>query len=88
MGAENKKRLNKELLNVFCKPWKQVDRVRDFIGERDNIYRVSDVEVAQELGLAPTTVGAMKYRNSPVFTLYVLKWCLKNNLDPLLFIKK
>lgn len=83
-----KKELNKDLLNVFAKPWKQVDKIRAFISERDDIYRASDAMVAKELNLAPTTVGNMKTRNSVIFTLYVLKWAMDKNLEPMQFIKK
>lgn len=83
-----KRQLNKDLLNVFLKPWQQVDKVRAFVGERDGIYRATDAIVAKELELCPTTIGNMKSRNSPIFTLYVLKWALKNNIDAMAFIKK
>ena len=83
-----KKELNKDLLNVFEKPWKQVDKIRAFISEKNGIYRATDADVARELNVAPTTVGNMKARNIVIFTLYVLKWAMDNNLEPMQFIKK
>jgi hypothetical protein len=79
--------LKEDFLDTFAKPWIMVERVRLFMTGRDD-RKIYDFDVALELGLTKTALGSYKNRTSATFTLYVIKWCMINNLDILEFIKK
>jgi len=79
---------NEAMKKAFLKPWQQVEKIRCFLSGRDNIYRVTDKYIANEIGISSQQVSNMKSRDSAVFVLYILDWCFKKNIDPKLFLKK
>jgi hypothetical protein len=82
------KQVKEDLFDVFLKPWQTIELIRAFMGKRDRVYKIHDMDIAKEIEISPMHLGSFKSRGTPTFALYVLKWCLKNNLDIREFIQK
>lgn len=75
-----------DFLDVLAKPWVQIERIRSYLQKSSNV-KIMDLQICEALGLPKNALSSYKSRTSSTFSLYVVKWCLKNNLDIKEFIE-
>jgi hypothetical protein len=79
--------LQKDFLEVYAKPWVMIERVRAHY-MKSLERKILDMEICTELKISKNGLSSYKNRNSPTFTLYIIRWCIENNLSIKEFIQK
>ena len=69
------------ILNKHFTPvWEMVENFRLHLA-KEKKKKISDLEIAKELGLNRATMAQHKHDNSTSFLSYLSIYCIKNNID-------
>ena len=71
----------KMILNKHFTPvWEMVENFRLHLA-KEKKKKISDLEIAKELGLNRATMAQHKHDNSSIFLSYLSIYCIINNVD-------
>lgn len=78
---------NLELLNSVSPTWEIIENIRFYLA---NKYKkiISEKDIAKELGLNYNSLANLKTRNSRTILMYIVIFCVKNNLDIRNFVRE
>ncbi len=78
---------NKDLLDTVSPTWEIIENIRFYLAHKKKKI-INEAEIAKELKLSYNTLANFKSRNSKTILMYVVVWCVNNELDIRNFIKK
>jgi hypothetical protein len=77
---------NLELLNSVSPTWEIIENIRFYLAHK-NKRIISEKDIAKELGLNYNSLANLKSRNSRTILMYIVIFCVKNNLDIRNFVR-
>lgn len=77
---------NLELLNSVSPTWEIIENIRFYLAHK-NKKIISEKDIAKELGLNYNSLANLKTRNSRTILMYIVIFCVKNNLDIRNFVR-
>lgn len=77
---------NLELLNSVSPTWEIIENIRFYLAHK-NKKIISEKDIAKELGLNYNSLANLKTRNSRTILMYIVIFCVKNNLDIKNFVR-
>lgn len=71
----------KKLNDYFVKPYVMVERVKNHL-QSNSKNKVFYADVEATLGMVDGQLRVLKSRNSDSIAVFILRWCLQNDLNP------
>jgi hypothetical protein len=78
---------NLELLNSVSPTWEIIENIRFYLAHKSK-RTISEKDIAKELGLNYNSLANLKARGTRTILMYVVVFCVKNNLDIRNFVRK